>query len=178
MRNVLALIIAAGAAISLAPSVLDFLQQTQAAYRFDNREMIGGAWLTLGRAIIAPIGLFAMAAVVELLFRISQRMPRPLSEGAAPKGMTTGLRWHNGLAKFFLVIAGLAYVISAWALFRFMVGGGAEGLGVPDQNQIELTFSMIFYWLTAPLEIVAWAAAIEYVSRIADALGRPSENVA
>lgn len=167
MRNVLAWIVTFGALIALAPSVFDFLHRTRMAYQFGSMELTGGAWLMLGRALAAPLGLFAMAAVVEMLFRISERLPP--SAGANPASAPT-LLWRSNIARVFLIVAAIAYAASAWAMYRYFTGGAIEG--IPEGDRIGVEFSMIFYWLTAPLEIVAWAAVIEYLSRIAPALRR------
>ena len=168
MRGVLAWIIAIGALVAFAPSVPDFLQQTRMAFQWGNTELAGGAWLTLGRALAAPLGLFAMAAVVEMLFRISKRLPpHNASEVAAAPSM---LRWQSNIAKAFLAVAAIAYVASAWAMYRYFTGAGLEGTALSAGDRIGMEFSMVFYWLTAPLEIIAWAAVIEYLSRIATAL--------
>ena len=167
MRNALAWIIAIAAAISLAPSVLDFFHQTQLAYNFDNTSMLGGAWLSLGRALVAPVGLFAMAAIVEMLFRISERLPAAASPAAPSRWL-----WRNNIAKMFLIIAAVAYAASSWAMYQYFVQGVAGGVTTPPSERAQFTISLIFYWLTGPLEIVAMAATIEYLSRISSGMRR------
>jgi hypothetical protein len=75
--------------------------------------------------------------------------------------------WRNKLAYVLLGVALLHYVLGGFSLLsnlNLMRGGGDLTRG----HEIQI----IIKWLTAPVTIIAWAAVVEYLSRIADALQR------
>jgi hypothetical protein len=77
--------------------------------------------------------------------------------------------WRNKLAYVLLGVALLHYVLGGFSLLSnldLMRGGGELTRGQEVQ--------IIIAWLTAPVTIIAWAAVVEYLSRIADALQRRS----
>jgi hypothetical protein len=77
--------------------------------------------------------------------------------------------WRNKLAYVLLGVAALHYVLGAISLLsglNLMRGGGELTRGQEIQ--------VIIGWLTGPVTIIAWAAVVEYLSRIADALQRRS----
>jgi len=164
MRSILAWIIAVAAIVVLIPSMLRFAQDLQTSYRFENLELRGGALITLGQALAAPAGLFGTAAVVEMLFRISRSLPQTAATPEVRRG------WRSTVAKFFLLVALATYVLSAWAAYQFLSRGGLDSLELPAGQGLNMASQIVFYWLTAPLQFVAWAAVIEYLSRIATSL--------
>jgi hypothetical protein len=168
MRNALALVIALTAAIWLVPSLVEFVQLLANASNFRNGDFFGAAWMRFGEQLAGPATLFGTAALVEMLSRIAARMPLP--ENGVRSGVRFDWPWQSGIAKAFLVVALLAYVASAWSAFRWF-NGGAHLAG--EESSLEVTIGLVFNWLTAPLQLVAWAAGIEYLSRIAAALQRP-----
>ncbi|MEZ5959157.1 MAG: hypothetical protein R3C30_01850 [Hyphomonadaceae bacterium] len=71
--------------------------------------------------------------------------------------------WRNKLAYMLLGVALLHYVLGGFSLLSNL-----NMSLLPQAQKIEI----IIAWLTGPVTIIAWAAAVEYLSRIADALQR------
>ncbi len=166
MRSTLARIIAVAAVLPLIPAALRFFDSTRVAYQFDNISMQGGAWLTLGDALLAPLGLFALAAVVEMLFRIAASLPPTSPPAASQRQVAGGWPWRNPVANALLVVAALAYLASGLAAWSYTERGVVGALEMAHEQRAELIVYLWFYWLTNPLQIIAWAAVIEYLSRI------------
>ena len=75
--------------------------------------------------------------------------------------------WRNQLAYVLLGVALLQYVLSGFALLPTL-SAMSGGSGFSPIQEIDI----IVRWLTAPVTIIGWAAVVEYLSRIADALQR------
>ena len=71
--------------------------------------------------------------------------------------------WRNKLAYVLLGVALLHYVLGGFSLLSNL-----NMSLLPQAQKIEV----IIAWLTGPVTIIAWAAVVEYLSRIADALQR------
>jgi hypothetical protein len=169
MRSKLAWIIAIGALLPLISSVAQFASIADGNFNYGVRAIQGGAWITIGGALTTPLSLFGTAAIVEMLFRVSERLPITTPTTPSPLGR---FAWRSTLAKVFLGIAAFAYAMSAWAVWRFFTERSVTE-NIAAGTSTEFVFSLIFEWLTGPLYIVGLAAVIEYLSRIAAALHRP-----
>ena len=71
--------------------------------------------------------------------------------------------WRNKLAYVLLGVALLHYVLGGFSLLSNL-----NATLLPPGQKVEI----IIAWLTGPVTIIAWAAVVEYLSRIADALQR------
>jgi hypothetical protein len=148
--------------LPLATALWRFVDHARAEYRHDGLAVSGGAFHTLGEGILAPVTLFAFAAIVEMLHRISQRLPLgadQVNAEPAPIG-----RWRSNIAKHLLAGAGVMYLVNAYLYFG---GDQTTVQSLPEEQRFLGSLAFVFYWLTEPLWLVAMAAAVEYLSRIA-----------
>lgn len=169
MRSKIALFIAAVGLISLLPSLLIAIQSTGTTYRWQYMPLEWSAWVAIGQAFVAPIGLFAMAAVVEMLFRISERLPLAPAADAAT-GRRPVLGWQSTIAKGFLAVALVLYLAILVAALVQMQTWDTLAETFPEERRWQVAVGIVINWATFPLEFVAWAAVVEYLSRIAAAL--------
>jgi hypothetical protein len=179
MRSMLARIIVVAALLPLASTVWDFVNLARQTYRWDGLAIPRETFATLGEGVLAPLGLIALAAVIEMLYRISSALPVRHAVAGASSEPAPPLKfwpWRSTVAKVLLLVAATTYAVSAWAALQYFTSGQAA-LEMPADQRVSFTVSMIVYWITAPIEVIALAAGIEYLSRIASAI-QPSEKPA
>jgi hypothetical protein len=172
MQSVMARIIAFAALLPLTTLLWRFLEQALLEYRHDGLAVSQGAFYTLGEGIVSPVTLFAFAAIVEMLHRIAQKLP-PVSSQSSAKRVSFG-RWRSTIAKLLLVAAGLMYLVNAWAAYLYFSGEQSTIQALAEEQQFFGSLAFVFYWLTEPLWLVAMAASVEYLSRVAAAMAPPA----
>ena len=80
------------------------------------------------------------------------------------------LAWRNKLAYALLGVALLQYMLTGFELLPSLSALRAQ---LPVSQQIQLLVG----WLTGPVTIIAWAAVVEYLSRISNAMERRAGQV-
>jgi hypothetical protein len=169
MRSKIALFIAVVGLLSLLPSLLIALQTPRTSLQFEYMPLDWNGWIAVGQAFVAPIGLFAMAAVVEMLFRISEKLPFAPAV-VVPAERRLLFTWRSTIAKTFVGVALVLYIVIGIATLSYFQSGQDIAPGVPEDQRFQYILQIAFNWAVWPLEFIAWAAVIEYLSRIARAL--------
>jgi hypothetical protein len=166
VQSILARIIGIAAVLPLISSVWSFIEAARIDYQHDGPAVSRLAFQTLSEGMIAPFTLLAFAAIIEMLHRIAQRLPAPLS--------AVRLRpWRSRVALALLAWAGIMYLFTAWAAYAHFTSDEPFTASFPEDQRLG-TLGLIFYWLTEPLWLIAMAAGVEYLSRIAAAFAPAS----
>lgn len=166
MQSIFARIIAFAAVLPLVSGAMRFVEHARGEYMVDGMAVSARAFQTLGEVVIAPVTLFAFAAIVEMLHRIAQRLPALSAAGAPAQRFWP---WRSRVALTLLAAVAVTYVFIALAMYVQFTADGSFFESFPADQRVMGALSLIFYWVTEPLWLLAVAAGVEYLSRIAAA---------
>ncbi len=167
MRSILARIIAITAIVPLIPGLLHVFDVGRMQSRDDRVAQTPGLLVELIGAASTPFLMFALACVVEMLFRISERLPSPAK--------TSRVFWRNRLAMVLLAIAAVYYVVITTTTLAYFLSTDAAQFS-PDTPVWYVGGLSVAQVLVQGLVFFGVAAGIEYLSRIADALQKKKQE--
>lgn len=157
MRNLMARIVAFIAIFPLAAAVWSFVVRAQQQRLVEASEVSAVALVRFANELATPAFLFALAAIVEILSRIADRLPAepPAASGHQKRA------WRSWIAKLLLLAAAVSFIGTVMIL-----------LSIPSEDQSGPQDLAIFVGafvnaLFEPAWLIALAAAVEYLSRIA-----------
>ncbi len=173
MQSILARIIAAGALIPLASVLWNFVVTARQQYEWEGVAVSREAFSVLGEGLLGPLFLFALASVVDMLFRISKSAPVNLTPTAVAP--LAPWRWRSTIAKALLIAAPVMFLTGVWsavAMTNFASAQTGYALGAPGFPLAASMHAMVSA-ITEPLWLVGLAAIVEYLARMAP--GRRTE---
>lgn len=166
MQSIFARIIAFAAALPLISGAMRFVEHARIEYMADGVAVSARALQTLAEVVIAPVTLFAFAAIVEMLHRIAQRLPALSAAGAPAQRFWP---WRSRVALTLLASVVVMCIFTTWAMYNQFTVDRTFIESFPEDQRVMGALSLIFYWITQPLWLLAVAAGVEYLSRIAAA---------